>query len=296
MYRVVVAFLLFSAAVSAQPDRFELPASQRTGSIRKIFVLHHSHLDIGFTLPADQVARDYKDSIDTAVRLVRENPDFRWTIESAWMLQQWLLRTQDEKAINELGTLMREGRISLGVAFGNMHSGLLGSEEMNRLVYLGESFRKRFGVKGAVAYQNDVPGFSWAYPRIFAQSGVKYLITGLNLFIGGGNDLGVKHTPFYWVGPDGSRVDLTRAGKTRRRDPEANRTHEANRTRRAARSSAMWMGGSNSQGHRERREHGSCALLAAEFPGYESASVPPATASAGPRGRRCHATGVRTVD
>jgi hypothetical protein len=29
----------------------------------------------------------------------------------------------------------------------------------------------------------------------------------------------------------------------------------------------MWMGGSNSQGHRERREHGSCALLAAEFPG-----------------------------
>jgi hypothetical protein len=163
-------------------------------------------LDIGFTLPADQVARDYKDSIDTAVRLVRENPDFRWTIESAWMLQQWLLRTQDEKAINELGTLMREGRISLGVAFGNMHSGLLGSEEMNRLVYLGESFRKRFGIKGAVAYQNDVPGFSWAYPRIFAQSGVKYLITGLNLFIGGGNDLGVKHTPFYWVGADGSRV------------------------------------------------------------------------------------------
>ncbi len=77
---------------------------------------------------------------------------------------------------------------------------------MNRLVYLGESFRRRFRIPAEVAYQNDVPGFSWAYPRVFAGSGVKYLVTGLNLFIGGGNNLGVRNTPFYWVGPDGSRV------------------------------------------------------------------------------------------
>jgi hypothetical protein len=35
---------------------------------------------------------------------------------------------------------------------------------------------------------------------------VKRLITGLNLFIGGGHNLGVDKNPFYWVGPDGSRV------------------------------------------------------------------------------------------
>ena len=82
----------------------------------------------------------------------------------------------------------------------------MGDEEMNRLVYLGEAFRRRFSIPIEVAFQNDVPGFSWAYPRVFAGSGVKYLITGLNLFIGGGNNFGVSHTPFYWVGPDGSRV------------------------------------------------------------------------------------------
>ncbi|MEJ7606654.1 MAG: hypothetical protein WKF37_10390 [Bryobacteraceae bacterium] len=47
---------------------------------------------------------------------------------------------------------------------------------------------------------------SWAYPRVLAGSGVKRLVTGLNLFIGGGNSLGVSKNPFYWVGPDGSRV------------------------------------------------------------------------------------------
>ena len=88
---------------------------------------------------------------------------------------------------------MREGRISVAAGFANMHSGLIGDEEMNRLVYLAEKFRKRvFGPDRGGAYQNDVPGFSWAYPRVFAGSGVKYLITGLNLFIGGGNNFGVR--------------------------------------------------------------------------------------------------------
>ena len=205
--RALLALLLMSAAAAlAETERFELPAEQRTGSIRRIFVLPHSHLDIGFTLPPDQVARDYKDSIDIAVRLARENTDFRWTIESSWMLGEWLRRTEDERLIAELGRLMQEGRISLGAAFGNMHSGLMDTEEMNRLIYLSQSFRRRFGIWSEVAFQNDVSGFSWAYPRVLAGSGVKYLITGLNLFIGGGNNLGVRHTPFYWIGPDGSRV------------------------------------------------------------------------------------------
>lgn len=195
-----------AAAVVSAEQRYELPASQRTGSIRRIMVLPHSHLDIGFTLPPDQVARDYRDNIDTAIRLVRENADFRWTIESAWMLQEWLRRTNEERLVAELGRMLQDGRIALGAAFANMHSGLMNAEEMNRLVYLGESFRRRFGIRAEVAFQNDVPGFSWAYPHVFAGSGVKYLLTGLNLFIGGGNNFGVSQTPFYWIGPDGSRV------------------------------------------------------------------------------------------
>jgi hypothetical protein len=204
-YVFLVATCALTAAAQT-PSKYELPAEQRTGSIKRILVLPHSHLDIGFTLPPDQVARDYKDNIDAAIRLARENADFRWTIESSWMLAEWLRRTTDERQIEELGGLLREGRFALGAAFANMHSGLIGEEEMNRLVYLGESFRRRFRIPAEVAYQNDVPGFSWAYPRVFAGSGVKYLVTGLNLFIGGGNDFGVRNTPFSWVGPDGSKV------------------------------------------------------------------------------------------
>jgi hypothetical protein len=202
----IVALVFVLGATAQTQSRFELPAEKRTGSIKRILVMPHAHLDIGFTLPPDQVARDYKDSIDTAIRLVRENQDFRWTIESTWMLEEWLRRTRNNKLVDELGRYVREGRISLAAAFANMHSGLIGDEEINRLAYSAEGFRKRFSVPIEVAIQNDVPGFSWAYPRVFAGSGIKYLITGLNLFIGGGNNFGVRNTPFYWRGPDGSRI------------------------------------------------------------------------------------------
>ncbi len=206
--RFVPLTLLLAAPLSAQPasGKYELPAEQRTGSIKRVFVLCHSHLDIGFTRPPDEVARDYKDNLDAAIRLTREHPDFRWNIESAWMLEEWLRRTADENLIAELGRMLREGRMGFGLTFASMHSGLMGAEESNRLVYLGEKFRRLFNLKSDVAYQNDVPGFTWAYPRILAGSGVRRLITGLNLFIGGGNNLGVSQNPFYWVGPDGSRV------------------------------------------------------------------------------------------
>ena len=200
-------FFVCPPATSGQgPASYELPPEQRTGAIRQIYVVSHSHLDIGFTRPPDEVARDYKDSIDSAIRLAGEHPDFRWTIESAWMLQEWLRRTDDDQLVGELTSLLKTGRLALGVAFGNMHSGLMGAEESNRLVYLGHDLRRRLGLEAAVAFQNDVPGFSWAFPRVLAGSGVKHLVTGLNLFIGGGNNLGVAQNPFYWVGPDGSRV------------------------------------------------------------------------------------------
>jgi hypothetical protein len=196
-----------------QTDKYQLPAEQRTGSIKMIYLLCHSHLDIGFTKPSDQVARDYKDDIDTAIKLTRENPDYRWTIETAWMLEEWLRRTDDARLVDELGQLIRSGRMGFGAMFASMNSGLMSAEEVNRMVYAGEALRRRLGIEGTVAYHNDVPGSTWSYPRVLAGSGVKYLITGLNT--GGstyqpdvynGNNLGPASRPFYWVGPDGSRV------------------------------------------------------------------------------------------
>ena len=124
---LLALLILFCGPAFGQARSYELQADQRTGTIKRIFVLCHSHLDIGFTRPPDEVARDYKDNIDAAIRLTRENQDFRWTIESAWMLEEWLRRTDDDALIAELGRMLSDGRLGLGPTFATMHSGLMGA-------------------------------------------------------------------------------------------------------------------------------------------------------------------------
>src|SRR4051812_10172962 len=48
---VVALFAIALPLLGADKPTYELPAEQRTGTIRQVWVVSHSHLDIGFTRP-----------------------------------------------------------------------------------------------------------------------------------------------------------------------------------------------------------------------------------------------------
>lgn len=147
-----------------------------------------------------------KPHLDAVIEACKTDPQFRWTIESVWQLQAWLDRTHDPAQVDRLTALLRSGQIELSAADGSMHTEFMGSEELNRLIYAARSAGKRFGIDPQVAMMNDAPGFSFRLPQVLARSGVKYFITGSNIAFGGGTSLWPGRMPFYWEGPDGSRV------------------------------------------------------------------------------------------
>jgi hypothetical protein len=87
-----------------------------------------------------------------------------------------------------------------------MHSELMSGESVNRMFDLGLSLANQLGDDIRTAIQDDVPGYTWAYPQAMRQHGIKYFLTGINTSFGGKPDLTYKDIPFYWEGPDGSRV------------------------------------------------------------------------------------------
>lgn len=188
----------------------KLPASP----IKTIYITPLSHYDFGFVEPPDAVRERAARHIDEVIRVAEANPNFKWTIESVWQINEWLKRQKkptsvlpkDKEKIARLMNLIKSGRIALSTAWGSMHTDFMGAEELNRLTYDYATLKRTYGVQSEFATMDDVPGHPTSIPSVLAGSGTKYLVTGANLFIGVATSLAPGKVPFYWQSPDGSRV------------------------------------------------------------------------------------------
>jgi alpha-mannosidase len=126
-----------------------------------------------------------------------------WDCETYWQLDCFLkLRPQRAEKVFER---LREGRMELSAMFGNLLTGLCSHEALNRSTLDAWRLARKHGFSVASVILDDVPSAVSSLPMVLAGSGIKYFIEGVN------NDRaphavnGLK-SPFYWEGPDGSRV------------------------------------------------------------------------------------------
>jgi hypothetical protein len=208
---ISVCVALLAAAgctlVGQQPE-----VNRSNSGIQTIYIIPSSHWDLGFKLPPQEQLDDIKPHLDGVIRTAKQDPQFRWVIESAWQVQAWLDRTKDPQAIQDLVSLIRSGQIELSASWGSEHTEFMGTEQLNRIVDLSRDIEKRLGVTTDLAMMDDVPGFTLRLPQVLARSGVRYFVTGSNLFIGGGTSLHPGKMPFHWRSPDGSTVLMWETG------------------------------------------------------------------------------------
>src|SRR6476620_3485338 len=89
--------------------------------IKTVYIVPTSHYDLGFVEPPSAVRERAARHIDEVIRLASTDPDFRWTIESVWQVQEWLKRAkkptsvlpQDKEKVDKLLALLRSGRVAL---------------------------------------------------------------------------------------------------------------------------------------------------------------------------------------
>jgi alpha-mannosidase len=216
VFTIVWGSLFLSFSVFSQA---KLPASP----IKTVYVTPLSHYDFGFVEPPDAVRERAARHIDEVIRVAEANPNFRWTIESVWQVNEWLRRQKkptsvlpkDKEKIARLMNLIKQGRIALSTSWGSMHTDFMGAEELNRLVYDYAKLERTYGIKSEVALLDDVPGHPTSLPSVLQGSGTRYLVTGANLFIQQATTLAPGQVPFYWKSPDGSKV-LTWVSQGRR--------------------------------------------------------------------------------
>jgi alpha-mannosidase len=171
-----------------------------------IYLLPHSHTDIGYTDLQSRVAKNHLDYLDSVVEFCKATdayPDeakFRWNIEVSWALQSYLRNRPAAKSAALLA-LLRSGRVELSGLYLQL-SDAFGAEELVRAVANPLELSRAHGFPLRAAMNNDVNGFSWGLPQLFVQAGVEYFTTGINETRSRAPLR--RPNPFYWKGQDGS--------------------------------------------------------------------------------------------
>ena len=171
-----------------------------------IHVVPQAHVDVGYTDLQDKAMEVHRKSNDLAVELVKKYPEFTWSVESSYVLQDWL-RTRRPELIEEFVRLVQSGQIEIEAFYGNLLTGLVSDEEAFRALYFSKQLSREFGSDFLSATLTDAPSHIWSVPTVLRKSGVKYLSMGINQTRGPLLRQGLnKRSPVWWQGPDGSRI------------------------------------------------------------------------------------------
>ncbi len=180
----------------------------------EVWLLHHSHVDIGYTHVQTEVERKHWQYYDQVMELARRTADypagsaFKWNTEVLWATDSFLKQASPEQR-EAFADAVKRGWIGLDALYGNELTALCRPEELIRLVDYAQMLKNRFGVTIDSAMITDVPGYTWGIVPVLAQSGVKYFSVGPNR----GHRIGYTLSawgdkPFYWESPSGKESIL----------------------------------------------------------------------------------------
>ena len=180
-------------------------------AIDTIYLVHHTHTDLGYThdpVTVWEMHRRFLDAaIDAAERDLQRCPDgaadaFKWTVETTAPLLHWLEHAPDAQ-IERLKTVAAAGRIEVTAMFAHLTplaSPAVYADSLRPL----ERLRRDYGFVIRHAMTCDVNGHNWPLVDALLDAGIEGFALSSNDYCGG-------HPPgrpciFRWEAPSGRKL------------------------------------------------------------------------------------------
>ncbi len=174
-----------------------------------IFVVPHIHLDVGYSDFQAKVAAIQSRVIDEAMDLTAQHPDFRFSLDGAWPLEQFL-KTRTPAEQQRVITAIQKQQLFVPAQYASLLTGFPTAETLIRSLYTSANFSRVHGTPFNYANITDVPSFTWSYASILASAGIHELFSGSDNYRGPVLLQGRlnENSPFWWQGPDGQKIML----------------------------------------------------------------------------------------
>jgi alpha-mannosidase len=178
--------------------------------IKHVYFYHHTHTDIGYTHPQEEVVEQQAANIRRALDLCRQTADrppesrFAWTVETGWTLARFWERADEEQRA-QFVHYAREGRVQITATYFHLTQ-LAPPELLIRSLASTLDIAGICGVTVDTAMSSDINGVNLFYIHLLAQAGVRYLNTAINTTRGGSPLPEERPGGFWWEGPTGERL------------------------------------------------------------------------------------------
>src|SRR6266852_2951081 len=163
----------------------------------------NSHIDMAWLWPWTETVEVVRNTFRSALDLMREYPDFKFTMSSArtysWMEEKY------PDLFKEIQERVKEGRWEIvGGMWVEPDLNMPGGESLVRQVLVGKRyFQQKFGVDVNIGWNPDSFGYNWQLPQIYKKSGFDYFVTQKMSW----NETTVfPYKVVWWQAPDSSRV------------------------------------------------------------------------------------------
>jgi alpha-mannosidase len=169
-----------------------------------IAAVGNSHIDMAWLWPWTETVEVVRNTFGTALQLMREYPDFKFTASTA-QAYEWI----EEKypaMFQEIQQRVKEGRWEvIGGMWVEPDLNMPDGESLVRQVLYGKRyFQQKFGKNINIGWNPDSFGYNWQLPQIYKRSGIDYFVTQKLLWASEFTKF--PYRLFWWQAPDGSRL------------------------------------------------------------------------------------------
>jgi len=176
--------------------------------IKTLYLVNHTHTDIGFTDFQDNCFRQHAEFIEQALDLIEATADYpeearyRWICETTGPLERYL-KNSSPAQLERFRHWHRRGAIDIAGMQYNL-TPLLNLEQIHRSLYPIRRLRDKYGLSVEAVMQDDVNGISWAFADLLPACEIKFLTLAINPVRGGAPK--PRPSAFWWEGPAGGRI------------------------------------------------------------------------------------------
>ena len=178
--------------------------------IRNVYIVHHSHTDVGYTDLQEQIIYNQVNNIRNVVQIIKSGygkdapeKNLKWNCETYYCVEQFLKGASPAERA-DFFDLVRKGNIGISATYLNFTD----LADVGMLDYKTSGMLKTFAEEGILvktAMNADINGISMGARDVLIRNGIEFLFTNIHTHHGM-YPLYQNQKPYFWENGEGGRI------------------------------------------------------------------------------------------